>query len=43
MIGLRSLDDLAVERDEQAQHPVGGRVVRAHVQRQELLVAGARR
>jgi hypothetical protein len=28
--------DLALEREQQPQHPVGGRVVRAHVDREEL-------
>ena len=31
--------DLALEREQQPQHPVRGRVVRAHVERQQLLVA----
>ena len=31
-------DDLALEGDQQPQHPVRGRVVRAHVDRQQLLL-----
>ena len=34
---LEVAHDLALERDQQAQHAVGGRVVRAEVQRQQLV------
>jgi hypothetical protein len=33
-------DDLALERGYQPQHAVGGRVVRAEVERQQLVVLG---
>jgi hypothetical protein len=35
---LEVADHLALERDEQPQHAVRGRVVRAHVEREELLL-----
>ena len=38
MIGLQLEDPLALERHDQPQHPVGGRVVRAHVDREDLLL-----
>ncbi len=36
-------DDLALERDQEPEHAVRGRVVRAHVDREELLLALERR
>ncbi len=40
---LEVAHDLALERHQQAQHPVGGRVMRAHVEREQLLLGAADR